>query len=106
MEFRSEPRLPANEPVRVTVLNEPETQFLGHLINRSDRGVGIHADQPVPYGAAVKLEWDNTLLLGEVCYCRPQEGGFAIGLEVEHALFNTLELARLSKRLLEEEQPR
>jgi hypothetical protein len=48
------------------------------------------------------VEWSNVLLLGEVCHCQAVEEGFAIGLYLEHALYNTLELAELARRLLEE----
>ena len=48
----------------------------------------------------MKLESGHILLLGEVRYCRPEADGFAIGLDLEHALYNTEELARLAQRLL------
>ncbi len=98
MELRSQPRLETDEPVQVTVLGESETKFLGRITNYSSRGLGLLADRPAPQGAAVKVEWGDTLLLGEVCYCHPEGEGFAIGLDVEHALYHTEELARLSGR--------
>jgi hypothetical protein len=64
--------------------------------------MAIEIDARVSIGAAVKVEWSDTLLLGEVCYCRPEGKGFAIGLRLEHAVYNTSELARLAKRLLDE----
>jgi hypothetical protein len=105
MELRSQPRLETNEPVHVTVMGESETKFLGRITDYSSRGLGLLADGPAPQGAAVKVEWGDTLLLGEVCYCHPEGEGFAIGLDVEHALYHTEELARLAKRLLDEAEP-
>jgi len=67
--------------------------------------VALVTDRSVPLDAAVKVEWDHTVLLREVCYCRSQGDSFALGLELEHALYNTAELARLAKCLLDEEAP-
>jgi PilZ domain len=101
MDSRSQPRLEANEPVHVTVLGACDTKFLGRITHSSSRGIGILADQPAPLGSAVKVEWGHILLLGEVCHCRPEGDGYTIGLELEHALYHTEELARLAAILLE-----
>ena len=103
MDSRSQARLETNEPVHVTVLGECDTTFLGRITNSSSRGIGLLAGQPAPLGSAVKVEWGHTLLLGEVCHCRPEGNGYAIGLELEHALYNTEELARLAAAILSEE---
>ena len=102
MDLRSQLRLEANEPVHVTVLGKCETKLLGRITDYSNYGLGLSVDLQVPLGTAVKVEWSHTLLLGEVCHCRPEGDGFAIGLKLEHALYNTAELARLAKRLLDE----
>jgi PilZ domain-containing protein len=102
MDLRSQLRLEADEPVHVTVLGECETTLLGRITNYSANGMALEIDAQVSIGTAVKVEWSNTLLLGEVCYCTPAGEGFSIGLRLEHALYNTSELARLAKRLLDE----
>jgi hypothetical protein len=104
MDLRSQLRWEINEPVHVTVLGECETKFLGRITNYSGRGIGLLADQAAPLGSALKLESGHTLLLGEVRYCHPEGDSFAIGLDLEHILFHTEELARLARRLLEEDQ--
>jgi hypothetical protein len=103
MDSRSQPRLETDEPVHVTVLGECDTRFLGRITNTSMRGIGLLADQPAPIGSAVKVEWGETLLLGEVCHCRLEGAGYAIGLELEHALYHTEELARLAAILMDED---
>ena len=103
MDSRSEPRLVTKELVQVTILGECDTKFLGRITNSSNRGIGLLADQPAALGSAVKVEWGHTLLLGEVCHCHPEGVGYAIGLELEHALYHTEELARLAAVLLGEE---
>jgi hypothetical protein len=105
MELRSQPRLEIDEPVHVTVLGESETRFLGRIANYSGNGIGLFAEGPALEGSALKVEWRDTLLLGEVRYCRPEGEGYAIGLDVEHALYHTEELARLARRILDEAEP-
>ena len=105
MDSSLQPPLETNEPVHVTVLGKCETKFLGRITNVTGRSIALVTDQPAPLGAAVKLEWTDTLLLGEVCYCRTEGVGFALGLDLEHALYNTLELARLAKLLLDDVAP-
>ena len=112
MEKRSQPRVEADQAVYVTMLGEEDqdgsktskadAHFVARITNYSSRGMGLIIGGPVPMGAAVKVEWSNTLLLGEVCYCHRRADGFAIGLHLEHALYDTLELAALGRRLLQE----
>jgi hypothetical protein len=99
MEQRSEPRFDENQPVRVTVLREPQRELGGRIENVSGRGLRIVLDEPIADCEVVKLEWDGTLLLGEVCYCEREPGGYGVGLKLEHALFDTHELARLARKL-------
>jgi len=94
--------LEADTPVDVTLLGECETKLSGRITNYSNYGLDLTLDQRVPIGAAIKVEWNHTLLLGEVVHCRQEGDGFTVGLELEHALYNTAELARLAKRLLDE----
>lgn len=102
MNLRSQPRLQADEVVQVTVLGDREIPLEGRVANYSCYGIRLLIPERVAIGAAVKVEWSNTLLLGEVCYCQPCKGEFAIGMSLEHAIYNTLELARLAQRLLDE----
>jgi hypothetical protein len=102
MELRSQSRTETDEPVKVTVLGECEAHFSGRITNFSSYGIGLMLESPIAIGAAVKVEWINTLLLGEVCRCQSVAGGFCVGLQLEHALYNTLQLAEFAKRILDE----
>ena len=97
-----DPRSPlaANQPVQVTVLGANETRSMGLVSASSRDSVELLIDTPAPPGAAVKIERNETLLLGEVRFCRPEGSLFTIGVELRHALYNTHELARLAKSLL------
>jgi hypothetical protein len=105
MEKRAEPRFEAEQIVRVTTLGEHAEEFLAQILNVSGTGMRLLVDRLVPAGMPLKIEWNQILLLGDVCYCQPAERGFAIGLELEHALLHTGELARLAQALLGEALP-
>ncbi|MGH9722824.1 MAG: hypothetical protein ACRD8O_21660 [Bryobacteraceae bacterium] len=102
--FMKAPNGPApRKPVQVTVLgNSPSTQE-ARIQECAGRAVLVEVDQRLPPGAAVKVEYDRTLLLGEVAGCRAEGDHYTASLEVAHALYNTDALARLARRLLCEE---
>lgn len=95
MDLRREPRFEADTPVWLTVLADGEKPFQASITNFSGNGLGLEAARAVSPGAAVQVEGRDVLLLGEVAYCRPQAGGFALGLEIEHVLYRACELEPL-----------
>ena len=70
----------------------------------SARGLQIVLDRPIPVGAAVKLESDDTLMLGKVCYCRPESNGFVAGLRLDQVLKKLSQLETLDRVLFGEER--
>jgi hypothetical protein len=42
------------------------------------------------------------ILLGEVCYCLREGEGYAVGIELEHAIYDVEELTRLIRGILGE----
>ncbi|MEX2260317.1 MAG: PilZ domain-containing protein [Bryobacteraceae bacterium] len=102
MDHRREPRLSASQEVTVTVLGEPDQKLNGHLTNFSGNGLRLVLPSRITPGSAIKVEWGQTLLLGEAVYCVAEGQGFAIGMELVHALYDTAELALLARRLLQE----
>lgn len=53
----------------------------------------------------MKIAWEDFILLGEVCYCRPEGHLYAAGIELEHCLTLTEELLRLASQIRGESQP-
>ena len=100
MEQRGEPRFDVEQTVRLTTLGEKPEQVVAQIVNISGTGMRLLVDRMLAPGVALKVEWDEILLLGEVCYCQPEPEGYAIGLEMEHALLHTRDLARLAQQLL------
>lgn len=104
MEQRAEPRLATNQEVRFTVLGPRPSESVARIVNASGAGVRLELDRAVKPGTPVKIEYDDTLLLGETCYCQRSGEAFAVGVQMDQALLHTEELARLSQRLLDEEE--
>lgn len=94
MDQRREPRFEADQPVVVTVLTEPPTSVEGRVRNASGRGLGLFTIAPVPPGAAIRIEIDDSVVLGEAIYCRGEADGHFIGVELDQVLVGLTELGR------------
>jgi hypothetical protein len=94
MNERREPRFEANEPIWITLFGEPDIQLPARIKNVSARGIGLELQGPVAIGTALKFEVDDSLLLGEVIYCREDETSFYVGVELEQALCGLGQLAK------------
>ena len=64
--------------------------------------MGLAMANPVSVGTAVKIEADDSILLGEALYCRDDGGTFFVGVELEHALYGLVELGRILREFAEE----
>lgn len=87
MESRREPRFNVNQAVEVTDL-ERRTLFEGRLANLSGGGARLLVAHELRRGSLVKVVWEKNLLLGEVIYCSPEGGDFAVGIQLEDTLFD------------------
>lgn len=54
-----------------------------------------------PQDAAVEVESDGIFYLGEICYCRPELGGFIMGIEVQRVHTGLRDLAQLRRSIAE-----
>lgn len=106
MERRKEQRVNSNESVRVTVLDEQENTFEGTLINLSGKGARISVPAIIAPGTPLRVDTKDSILLGEVSHWRKHDGEIQIGVQIEHALTNLQQLARLRDSLLEESSSR
>ena len=58
-------------------------------------------------GTTIKIETDDTLMLGEICYCnRVNDERFAIGVEVSQSLQLTDQLRKLADAVAATSGPR
>jgi hypothetical protein len=105
MERRREARIRTDKPVELTVLGNEESSGPAQAIEFSGHGLQLVIHRPIPVNAAVKVEGDDWMMLGEVCYCRQEGIHFVAGLKIEQTLENLQELAELNKNLLSTERP-
>ncbi len=107
MERRREPRFEVDRAVRATILEEPEWSAEGRVVNCSGHGLQLALGAPLPLDAAVRIDLDDAIFLGEVAYCVRSAGGYRVGLNLENALYDVSGIARLMREILDaDEQPR
>ncbi len=94
MEQRREPRFQADQPVVVTVLNDTEIRLEARVRDASGRGLGLLSPVPVPPGAAIRIEMEDSIVLGEAIYCRREREGHFIGIELDQVLVGLTELGK------------
>jgi hypothetical protein len=78
----------------VSVIGTSAPVIRCEIQNISESGVQIWADQPLHYASLVRIEYDDSLILGEVVYSKPEQAGWLVGIHAEHALFGLTALAR------------
>jgi len=105
MELRAEVRIAVDKPVKMTLLSHPDRQMDGVVADVSGRGMRILLANAVPLNAAIRMDFDDALILGEVCRCAPHRGGFAIGIRLCHSLIGLDQLAKVRSRFLHDRLP-
>jgi hypothetical protein len=68
--------------------------------NASGRGLGLVTREPIPAGAAIRIEIEDVLVLGEAIYCRSDENGHFVGVELDQVLVGLTELGRRLEALM------
>ena len=94
MNQRREPRFQIEQFLWITVFGEPDLRMPARIKNVSPRGIGLQLEGPVAAGSALKFELDDSLLLGEVIYCRDDGDSFYAGVELEQMLCGLGDLAQ------------
>ncbi len=96
MEYRRrEQRFEIDQPVTIKNLEHPGPLMPGRLVDFSAQGTRLILEQHLQPGTLIKVEWGGTMLLGEVVYCQAHGAEFAVGLELEDALYEIQGLASL-----------
>jgi hypothetical protein len=78
-----------DQPVELHVLGDGASAGSARIVELSGKRLRLAAALPVKKDAAVRLEWEGEVLLGEVLNVVP--GGFWI--EIHHMLLDTAEAA-------------
>jgi len=88
-------RYAVGQPVTVTILSGEQSTHTATIKNGSGSGLALAMPVAVTAGAALKIELDDTLLLGEAVYCSSLESGFLVGVHLEAKLSQLSSLARI-----------
>ncbi len=103
MDRRSEPRVEINQTAELTILGEPDRKVTALLKNLSGRGLSVLTDCAIPLGTPVRLDVNDSVMLGEICYCASTSEGLICGIQLEQALHSVADLTRLVARLMMED---
>lgn len=96
MERRREPRFICNQPAHVRDLaTNQETEAC--LREISGRGARLWTAVPLAVNAPVRVDVAGAMLLGDVCYCRPEEGQYVVGVALAHSVWEMASLERLRR---------
>jgi PilZ domain len=102
MERRREPRIQAYQKVGLILLGSDSSAIDAHATQFSGSGLRLVLKQPVQVGTAVKVQGDDWLVLGEVCYCQKERLNFVAGLQLEHSLMGLRQLEELNRKFMSE----
>jgi hypothetical protein len=72
------------QAVELSVLGDDAPAVPARILELSGKRMRLAAGSPLKSGAAVRLEWDGQLVLGEVL----QSGTSGVWLEIHHMLFD------------------
>ena len=96
VEQRREIRFDIDQPVVFTVLEGSREVYHAMVKNASGCGLGLETQSAIRIGTPIKIEVEDTILLGEAVYCRQNRQSFLIGIALKHALYGAADLARLA----------
>jgi hypothetical protein len=99
-ERRRHPRFEQNEEVRLTLLGENGHSTDAKIVDGSTSGMRVEAVCNLHPGDLVKIEGQDTLLLGEVLHVQKFRGKTYFGIEVTRALYGLADLGRLNSSLM------
>ena len=90
MEIRYQP----DQSVRVTVL-ESKRLLRAQIVEMKNRTATLRLEEAVAQHAPIRLDFDDSVVLGEVTDCVPEGASFLVSLKVVDAIASLSDLARL-----------
>lgn len=94
----------AGRQVRLTILGEQDQGLWAQLEDVSGRSALLRVASRVPLNTAVRIDLDDMLLLGEICYCSPERDDFRVGVVIDQTLTGINDILALSRSLMNEQE--
>jgi len=95
MEIRFQP----DQPVRLSILSDVPQALTAFIISLNGRNAVLRVSQAIPAGSAIRLDLDDSMLIGEISACAAGEH-FEIQLHIKEAIPSMSDLARLVSALM------
>jgi hypothetical protein len=102
MDQRREARFAANQPITVKLLGKDARTETATVKNASSRGLAIELQNPIAPCTALRIEMEDSFVLGEAVYCRREPDGWLVGVELDQMLCG---LSALGRKLQEFAHP-
>jgi hypothetical protein len=98
MEIRYQPQ----QPVRLNVLGVVPQTLKAKIVNLTGRRASLILEKNIVAGTAVRIDLEDSMLLGEATACVADVGGFVAHIEVFEAIPSLSDLARLVAAVMNE----
>ena len=87
---------PIDQSVGVAVMGVGDvvSDLPGRILEISASRAKLIVDQPIEKGSVVKVQWNQSVILGDVVTCRETSGKFQVRLHLLHLSFETREMER------------
>ena len=102
---RREPRFSTNRPAELVLLSENDERLPIQMVEVSGSGVRFIVQRPVTADTAVRIDMEDSILLGEVCYCTPEGEDHICGVRLEQGLTHVTDLYHLVCSVMGEAAP-
>ena len=103
LERRGERRIKACHPALLRTANALPIEVW--VLDVCSRGVRLRVPEPIPVGAAVRIEAQELLLFGTIAHCEQTDGAYCVGIVLCRSLEMLSELEKLNASLLVEPEP-
>ena len=96
MEIRFQP----NQPVRLSVLSGLPQTLTASIVHLNGRDARLQAPHHIPAGSAIRIDLDDSMLLGEITGCISEQDLFGIQVNITEAIPSMSDLSRLVSALM------
>jgi hypothetical protein len=94
-----------DQPARLTLLGASQHTLTAQMVKLAGRCASIRLDKAVPHGTAVRIDLNDSLLLGEVSKCVSESDGFVATIGIVEAIPSLSDLAKLVAAVMNEARP-